>query len=94
MHAAVYNTFNVQRHLSSAQTHRALRTAPMTAWHTTLAAAQLFPGYRSFARGMTTQQCPGTSSLVVGTLTRGLHTPTLERFYCARWCKRKRGNNG
>src|SRR5271166_2704450 len=25
-HAAVYNTFNVQRHLTSAQTHRVLRT--------------------------------------------------------------------
>ena len=29
-HAAVYNTFNVQRHLTSAQTHRALRAAAMT----------------------------------------------------------------
>jgi putative transposase len=26
-HAAVFNTFSVQRHLSSAQTHRTLRTA-------------------------------------------------------------------
>ena len=33
-HAAVHNTFNVQRHLISAQTHRALRTAAMTTWRT------------------------------------------------------------
>ena len=31
-HAAVYNTFNVQRHLTSAQTHRALRAAAMDTW--------------------------------------------------------------
>jgi putative transposase len=29
-HAAVYNTFNVQRHLTSAQSHRVLRAAAMT----------------------------------------------------------------
>src|SRR6202161_4233698 len=28
--AAVYNTFNVQRHLTSAQSHRVLRAAAMT----------------------------------------------------------------
>jgi len=38
-HAAVYNTFNVQRHLLSAQTHRALRAAAMTMWRTAVAAA-------------------------------------------------------
>src|SRR5271166_4316115 len=38
-HAAVYNTFNVQRHLLSAQTHRALRAAAMTTWRTAVAAA-------------------------------------------------------
>ena len=38
-HAAVYNTFNVQRHLISAQTHRTLRTAAMTTWRTAVAAA-------------------------------------------------------
>jgi len=38
-HAAVYNTFNVQRHLTSAQTHRALRTAAMDTWRTGVAAA-------------------------------------------------------
>ena len=37
-HAAVYNTFNVQRHLVSAQTHRALRAAAMTTWRTAVAA--------------------------------------------------------
>src|SRR6202140_1886530 len=31
-HAAVFNTFNVQRHLTSAQSHRVLRTAAMTTW--------------------------------------------------------------
>jgi putative transposase len=31
-HAAAYNIFNVQRHLTSAQSHRALRSAAMTTW--------------------------------------------------------------
>ena len=31
-HAAVYNIFNVQRHLTSAQTHRALRAVAMDTW--------------------------------------------------------------
>jgi putative transposase len=38
-HTVVYNTFNVQRHLTSAQTHRVLRAAAMTAWRTEVAAA-------------------------------------------------------
>jgi putative transposase len=38
-HAAVYNTFNVQRHLTSAQTHRTLRAAAMDTWRTAVAAA-------------------------------------------------------
>jgi putative transposase len=38
-HAAVYNTFNVQRHLVSAHTHRALRADAMTTWRTAVAAA-------------------------------------------------------
>ena len=38
-HAAVYNTFNVQRHLISAQTHRTLRAAAMGTWWTAVAAA-------------------------------------------------------
>jgi len=38
-HAAVYNTFNVQRHLVSAQTHRALRAEAMSTWRTAVAAA-------------------------------------------------------
>src|SRR5208337_1259922 len=38
-HAAVYNTFNVQRHLTSAQTHRTLRGVAMTTWRTAVAAA-------------------------------------------------------
>jgi len=38
-HAAIYNTFNVQRHLTSAQTHRTLCTAAMTTWREVSAAA-------------------------------------------------------
>jgi putative transposase len=38
-HAAVYNIFNVQRHLTSAQTHRALRALAMDMWRTAVAAA-------------------------------------------------------
>ena len=38
-HAAVYNTFNVQRHLTSAQTHRTLRAAAMNTWCEAAAAA-------------------------------------------------------
>ena len=38
-HAAVYNTFNVQRHLVSARTRRALRSAAMTTWRTAVASA-------------------------------------------------------
>src|SRR5208282_5513941 len=38
-HAAVYNTFNVQRHLTSAQTHRAFRATASNRWRTAVAAA-------------------------------------------------------
>jgi putative transposase len=38
-HAAVYNTFNVQRHLTTRQTHRALRSAAMSVWREAIAAA-------------------------------------------------------
>jgi putative transposase len=38
-HAVVYSTFNVQRHLTSAQTHRMLRAAAMDTWRTAVAAA-------------------------------------------------------
>ena len=38
-HAASYNTFNVQRHLTSARTHRAFRAAAMDTWRTVVAAA-------------------------------------------------------
>jgi transposase-like protein len=31
-HAATYNTFNVQRHLISARTHRAFRASAMNMW--------------------------------------------------------------
>ena len=38
-HAVVYNTFNVQRHLISAATHRAFRVSAMGAWHAAVATA-------------------------------------------------------
>jgi transposase-like protein len=38
-HAAVYNTFHVQRHLTSARSHRVLRAAAMSTWHEVVAAA-------------------------------------------------------
>src|SRR5208337_1657875 len=38
-HAAAYNTFNVQRHLTSAKSHRVLRAAAMTTWREAVAAA-------------------------------------------------------
>jgi hypothetical protein len=38
-HAAVYNTFNVQRHLTSARTHRTLRAAATSTWREAVAAA-------------------------------------------------------
>ena len=36
--AAVYNTFNVRRHLTSAQTHRTLRAVAMSTWREAIAA--------------------------------------------------------
>ena len=38
-HAAVYNTFNVQRHLVSAPTYRALRADALATWRTSVAEA-------------------------------------------------------
>jgi putative transposase len=38
-HAAVYNTFNVQRHLTTRRTHRAFRAAAMSTWRQATAAA-------------------------------------------------------
>jgi putative transposase len=38
IHAAVFNTFNVQRHLTSARTHRTLRAAAMSTWREAVAA--------------------------------------------------------
>jgi putative transposase len=38
-HAAVYNIFNVQRHLATAQTHRVLRDWAMSTWRAAIAAA-------------------------------------------------------
>jgi putative transposase len=36
-HAAVYNIFNVQRHLTSARTHRCFRGEAMNTWHAAVA---------------------------------------------------------
>jgi putative transposase len=36
-HAAVFNTFNVQRHLTSASTHRSFRVAAMSTWREAVA---------------------------------------------------------
>jgi transposase-like protein len=36
-HATVYNTFNVQRHLTSARTHRAFRASAMSTWRAAVA---------------------------------------------------------
>jgi len=38
-HAATYNIFNVQRHLTSARTHRAFRASAMQTWREVVAAA-------------------------------------------------------
>jgi transposase-like protein len=38
-HAAVYNIFDVQRHLTSARTHRSLRAAAINTWRAAVAAA-------------------------------------------------------
>jgi putative transposase len=38
-YAAVYNTFNVQRHLTSASTHRAFRESAMNTWRMAVAVA-------------------------------------------------------
>jgi hypothetical protein len=38
-HTYVYNTFNVQHHLTSARTHRTFRAAAMNTWREAVAAA-------------------------------------------------------
>jgi hypothetical protein len=38
-YAATYNTFNVQRHLIPAKTHRAFRATAMQTWREVIAAA-------------------------------------------------------
>ena len=40
-HAATYNTFNVQRHLTSARTHRAFRASAMQTWREAVALGRL-----------------------------------------------------
>ena len=39
VHTALYNTFNVQRYLISAKTHRALRAVAMNKWREAVTAA-------------------------------------------------------
>ena len=48
-HAAVYNTFNVQRHLTSAATHRTFRAAAMSTWREAVTAAEISELRRPFA---------------------------------------------
>ena len=38
-HAAAHNTFNVQRHLTSARTHRAFRASALQTWREVVAVA-------------------------------------------------------
>ena len=45
VHAATYNTFNVQRHLISAKTHRAFRASAMQTWREATAASRLNAGF-------------------------------------------------
>ena len=39
IHAATYNIFNVQRHLTSARTHRVFRASAMQTWREVVVAA-------------------------------------------------------
>jgi len=39
MHAAAHYTFNVQRHFTSARTHRAFRASALQTWREVVAAA-------------------------------------------------------
>jgi transposase-like protein len=39
IHAATYNIFNVQRHLTSAKTHRAFRASALQMWREVVVAA-------------------------------------------------------
>jgi hypothetical protein len=39
VHAATYNTFNIQRHLTSARTHRAFRASALETWREVVAVA-------------------------------------------------------
>src|ERR1700688_3407505 len=61
LHAAVYNTFNVQRHLTSAQTHRTLRTAAMDTWRTAVAVACQFLRRRRFALAAQQRDTPSST---------------------------------
>lgn len=45
-HAATYNTFNVQRHLISARTHRAFRASAMNIWREVVATVLKYSGRR------------------------------------------------
>jgi putative transposase len=49
-HAAVYNIFNVQRHLTSAETHRSFRAVAMNTRHAAVAAAWILTS-RNLGRG-------------------------------------------
>ena len=68
-HAAVYNTFNVQRHLTSAQTHRTLRAAAMETWRTAVAAARQFLRRGHFA--LAARQCDKALAPLSSHMDRG-----------------------
>ena len=88
-HAAVYNIFNVQRHLISAQSHRVLRAAAMTTWrrlsrplevpHSNPASRRLFDNVTAASRrSVLARRAPPVTKMLVGSTTL-LITPCAVR---------------
>ena len=69
-HAAVYNTFNVQRHLTSAHTHRAFRASAMSTWRAAVAVARNYVKRR--LRPFLAQQ---RNKAVTGSLRQAVASP-------------------
>ena len=70
-HAAVFNTFNVQRHLTSASTHRTFRAAAMNTWCETVTLLKISRAAgpsRSFFVGNVTRPFGQFSSAELATL--------------------------